>query len=171
MSCVVSSCFVLSVSCCCCCCRRRHKVQWGRMNDRPSSSSGDAGVAPPGPSPATEGGGGWAMVQDSNGPAGPDTIQHHDQSPFVTHSSNRNNSSNSSSQYHHNHHHQHNNHVYHQPHLIKGLLLFVHFLCSSLPNIPKRRKKEETRQDSCDIIIGARYKGAGPVVIPRFLFK
>lgn len=93
------------------------------MNDRPSSSSpGDAGIAP---APAAAEGWG-AMLQDSNGPAGPDTIQHHDQSPFVTHNSNRNNGS---SQYHHHHHHHHhqNNLLYHHhqqpPHFMKGFCI------------------------------------------------
>lgn len=93
------------------------------MNDRPSSSSpGDAGIAP---APAAAEGWG-AMLQDSNGPAGPDTIQHHDQSPFVTHNSNRNNGS---SQYHHHHHHHHhqNNLLYHHhqqpPHFMKGAMV------------------------------------------------
>lgn len=140
-----------------CVCVERVSVSWVGMNDRPSSSSsGDAGAAPPGPSPAAAeggggGGGGWAMVQDSNGPAGPDTIQHHDQSPFVTHSSHRN----SSGQYHHNnhhHHHQHNSlHVYHQPHLIKGLLSVRLTPCLSLPPIPPSKgpgkmKKKKTRR-------------------------
>lgn len=79
------------------------------MNDRPSSSSsGDAGAAP-----VVEG---WLLQQqqEASGPAGPDTIQHHDQSPFVTHSRS-----------HHHHHHHHHHHLYHhhQPtaaHLIKG---------------------------------------------------
>ena len=113
------------------------------MNDRPSSSSGDAAPV------AVEG---WLLLhqqqqqqqppqqqqhQETNGgPAGPDTIQHHDQSPFVTHSRNH--------QHHHLYHHHHHHHQT-AGHFMKGALWLAFSFISNWVEEKKNKAKNQER--------------------------